>query len=84
MENLEIKKGIFCEIELLPHSDINIYTKLFGMFGTYDEARDFARHYEDKVLDSYLVHHVSIYEDDYIQVGERVFMQRDVEPIDEN
>ena len=30
------------------------------------------------------IHRTSVYEDDYIQVGERVFMQRDIEPIDEN
>ena len=61
-----------------------MYTKLFGMFGTYEEARVFARDYEDKVSGSYLVHHVSIYEDDYIQVGDKIFMQRDIEPINED
>ena len=84
MENLEIKKGYFFEVVVSLTDDVNLYTKIYGVFDSREEAVAYYEEYKADNADRCDIHRTSVYEDDYIQVGERVFMQRDIEPIDEN
>ena len=45
---------------------------------------EFYEKFRKDSIDRYDIHHTSVYDDNYIQVGDKIFMQQDIEPISED
>ena len=85
MKNLEIKKGHFIELEIGKPTCDDMAARLYGAFGSREEATACCEKLiKEAKVNGYEWIRKSIYEDSYIQVGDKIFMQRDIEPINED